>query len=106
MSQRALGEQFDLHVEHEPQTHWGLPAIHVKAKHEGKVIGGLSVHQRLYDGAAGPVAHPNVWVREEHQRKGVATAMYGEVKRHWPDVPIEHSEHASDAAKALNRTLR
>lgn len=103
MSAHDALSQVQFEVQHVEQTHWGLPALHVRAKHEGKVIGGLSVHQRQLDG--GLVAHPNVWVKEEHQRKGVATAMYAEVKRHWPDVPIQHSEHASPAAKALNRTL-
>jgi len=104
----ALGRQFDdytIEVQHEPQTHWGLPAMHVKAQHEGKTIGGLSVYQRLHDGDAAPRAHPNVWVKEEHQRRGVATAMYAEVSRRWPSVTIQHSAHASDAGKALNRTL-
>jgi len=99
-------DEYSIQVREEPQTHWGLPALHVTAHHAGKKVGGLSVHQRLYDGADAPVAHPNVWVNPEHQRKGLATAMYAQVADRWPDVPIQHSEHASEAAKALNRTLR
>lgn len=97
--------EYSIQVREEPQTHWGLPALHVTAQHAGKTVGGLSVHQRLHDGADAPVAHPNVWVNPEHQRKGLATAMYARVTDRWPDVPIQHSEHASEAAKALNRTL-
>lgn len=97
---------YQFQVREEPETHWGLPALHVITHHEGKKVGGLSVHQRIHDEAAGPVAHPNVWVDQEHQRRGLATAMYARVAERWPDVPIEHSEHASEAAKALNRTLR
>lgn len=109
MSHEALSQQqfgdYTIEVHREPQTHWGLPALHVRTKHEGKTIGGLSVFQRLHDGDQEPRAHPNIWVNEEHQRRGVATAMYAEVGRHWPSVPIEHSPHASPAAKALNKTL-
>lgn len=98
--------QFVLQVHEEPKTErWGLPKLRVDAQVEGKTIGSLSVHQRLHDGDQAPVGVPNVYVNEEHQRKGVATAMYAEVKRRWPDVPIQHSEHASAAAQALNRTL-
>ena len=104
---------YQFQVREQPETRWGLPALHVSAHWAGKddrgrpvtqKVGGLSVHQR--HGAEGPVAHPNVWVNEEHQRKGIATEMYAQVAQHWPDVPIVHSEHASESAKALNRTLR
>lgn len=99
-----LPKGYSLDVTEDPKTErWGLPALHVRTKHDGREVGGLSVHQR--QGDDGLEGHPNVWVDEEHQRKGLATAMYAEVKRRWPDVPIIHSEHASDAAKALNRTL-
>lgn len=103
---KTLPEDYTLRVREEAATErWGLPKIEIKVVHDGRPVGSLSVHQRLLDHEDGPVGHPNIYVDPEHQRKGLATAMYAEVKRRWPDIPIRHSEHASDAAKALNRTL-
>lgn len=103
----SLPTGYSMHVREDPKTErWGLPAIHVDVHHNGgkRPVGSLSVHQRDLD--VGRVGHPNIYVNEEHQRKGLATAMYAEVHRHWPDIPVEHSEDASDQARELNKSLR
>lgn len=111
----GLPEGYSMHVEENPKTErWGLPAVHVRIKHtvhglngsRSKEVGGLSVHQRSFDGGATVVGHPNVSVHPDHRRKGLATAMYAEVHRRWPDVPIVHSPDRSDDARALDQTLK
>ena len=93
--------------EEEKTQRWGLPALHVDVRHDGQQVGSLSVHQRQDATTGGAlVGHPNIYVDPEHQRKGLGTALYAEVHRRWPDVPVVHSPHASDDARALNETLR
>jgi ribosomal protein S18 acetylase RimI-like enzyme len=100
----GLPPGYTMAVREDPSTErWGLPALHVKVRHGGREVGALSVHQRDIDDER--VGHPNIYVDPEHQRQGLASAMYAEVHRRWPKVPVVHSEHASDAAKALNQRL-
>ena len=104
---QQLPSGYDMDVREQETTRWGLPALHVRVRHDGKPVAGLSVHQRQDDTTGGAlVGHPNIDVDPEHQRKGLGTAMYAEIHRRWPDVPVVHSEHASDDARALNQTLK
>jgi GNAT superfamily N-acetyltransferase len=93
--------------EEEKTQRWGLPALHVDVRHGGQQVGSLSVHQRQDATTGGAlVGHPNIYVDPDHQRKGLGTALYAEVHRRWPDVPVVHSPHASDDARALNESLK
>ena len=93
--------------EEEKTQRWGLPALHVDVRHDGQQVGSLSVHQRQDATTGGAlVGHPNIYVDPDHQRKGLGTALYAEVHRRWPNVPVVHSPHASDDARALNESLK
>lgn len=93
-------------VEKKKTERWGLPQLMLRVLYEGREVGGLGVHQRSFDGGVTVVGHPNISVNPDHQRKGLASAMYAEVHRRWPNVLIEHSEYASDDARALNQSLK
>ena len=97
---------YAMEVQEEEETHWGHPALHLKVNHEGKPVAGLGVFQRPDPETGSLVGNPNVWVYPEHQRKGLGTAMYAEVHRRWPGIPMMHSPHQSDDAQALNQTLK
>ena len=104
----GLPDGYTLRTREEEKTQrWGLPALHVDVRHDGQQVGSLSVHQRQDATTGGAlVGHPNIYVDPDHQRKGLGTALYAEVHRRWPDVPVVHSPHASDDARALNETLK
>lgn len=82
----------------------GMPKMDVYATHQGREVGHLGVHQRTGEDGS-PFIVPNISVHPEHQRKGLATAMYGEVHKHWPGIPVVHSEHRTDDARGLDRSL-
>lgn len=89
----------------------------VRALSEGRVIGELSVSRApdRYAGDDSPAARNGrafsvnaIWIKPEHRRKGLATAMYAEVHRRYPGVPVMHSfgQGQSADARALNKTLK
>lgn len=106
-----LPEGYSLKVTHHkvenPDVAWnGMPRIDIQVHHDvDGVVGYIGAHQRL-DENGSPFIISHVAVAPEHQLKGIATAMYGELHHQWPGMPVVHSEHRSDAAKALTPHLR
>ncbi len=94
-------EVFERPVDNRDLPWHGLPGLYVEVKHEGKRVSGLGAFQ-TGDGTSSV----NIWVDEQHQRKGVAMAMYAEIHKRWPTVPIKHQEHRSNDARALDPALR
>lgn len=69
-----------------------------QAKHAGEL---LYYHRDLYSHTRGEIAM--VQVADEHQRRGVATALHDYAKQ---DVPeLGHSERRSDAGDAWARKI-
>ena len=106
----SLDENYSFKVNHykvnNPDVAWnGMPRIEVQIHHGGKTVGSVGAHQRFDEnGSTFIVSH--VYVDPNHQRRGLATAMYGELHNQWPGIPVVHSEHRSDDARALTPHLQ
>jgi GNAT superfamily N-acetyltransferase len=96
-------------------TRYGQPTVTVLVKHQDDPdtpVAALGLMRRanpLPKSEDPEVFEVNaVQVYPEHQRKGIATAMYDEVHKRYPGVPVLHSfgPGQSTDARALNKTLK
>lgn len=48
----------------------------------------------------------NVWVKPDHQRQGIATALLEEARRRWPDLDAEQQNYTPSGLLLLDGLMR